>query len=516
MWYALVQKDMSESGKAAAADATESSGVTDLEKAISLVLRDGRNPTAAARECGVPRQTLVDHLQGKGKEGAKEGHVPVLEQVRPGLEAELVEIAETWADAGHPLEPAQFCELLRDYYGEIETDIHDPRNSGQTLRCKFGRRWYNGFLHRHPQLSRLIPEQKKETSHDPLVVCRNLDEAWKLIDQARERRRIRRGRLGFMDQKSVPAQGGGVRTKTKHLARKGQRPKKVQEVTQPNVRISCHSCLWDDNTASAPWYLTKTKTITPRFRLVMTEHPDIRIIPTGTGKGGGMLTPAALMQILRDIVLDKKPTADDWILLVVDSWWAYWDPRVVLFCLQHFIEMIAFPGGLTKYAMCQDRNPHADMGANFRKQVSLHQDWHLSPPNRLRLHAGVYFKAMSHDNIASAIVKCGFGYYNRNEMEGVRIAILDQLRHQAEAEKATGLNIHHSDPRTSKFAEYIANYAPPDPDPTVRHVKLVPRAVFDHPAVLTDTATASFLSRLAWNTAEKKRVCVVVCQVCPF
>lgn len=128
-----------------------------LVRAVGAVKSKKLNPSQAAREFSVPRQTLVDHVNGRiDSFGAVSGPGHLLS---PEEEAALVDYILYMADRGFPLNRHH----LKTYATEIiKASGHNEPPVGLHFNPQNGPsdKWCRKFLCKHPNLAERIPEQR--------------------------------------------------------------------------------------------------------------------------------------------------------------------------------------------------------------------------------------------------------------------------------------------------------------------------------------------------------------------
>jgi hypothetical protein len=109
----------------------------DLLRAFNLVKDEGWTASRAAKECGVPRITLVDKLQGTHKTG-QVGRPTVLNKIE---EEVLVEMIVLMGQYNYPLTKRHLRDMVKAYLDKHrDTRFKDNRP---------GRHWVEGFVRRH-------------------------------------------------------------------------------------------------------------------------------------------------------------------------------------------------------------------------------------------------------------------------------------------------------------------------------------------------------------------------------
>lgn len=117
---------------------------SDLALAISAVRNGHSSIRQAERNYNVPHSTLINKLKGRTPETRKMGPATI-------LTAEEEEVLVRWINAsankGFPLNKNLLCETVKDI---VNTDGRpNPFKDGLP-----GYKWFNGFLIRHPEVSR--------------------------------------------------------------------------------------------------------------------------------------------------------------------------------------------------------------------------------------------------------------------------------------------------------------------------------------------------------------------------
>lgn len=119
----------------------------DLKKAVDAV-KNGMACLAASKAFGVPRATLQDKLKGRTPIGKKSGPETVLTKEEETI---LVNWLLHIGKCGFPGTKEQLLDSVKILVKNLERP-----NSFTDGRP--GRRWYEGFMKRHPELSKRIPQ----------------------------------------------------------------------------------------------------------------------------------------------------------------------------------------------------------------------------------------------------------------------------------------------------------------------------------------------------------------------
>lgn len=145
--------EIENSGDLAKRDARKKYSKSDLENAISDVNNKLLNVAAAGRKFNIPEQTLRDRLSGKHSEHRK--NLQVLDETQ---EKKLVEFIILQAKCGNPLTKLQIIKLA----GEIAS-LNDPE-SRKFKKYSPSPSWINGFMKRHPDISKRTPSSLGKSS----------------------------------------------------------------------------------------------------------------------------------------------------------------------------------------------------------------------------------------------------------------------------------------------------------------------------------------------------------------
>lgn len=115
--------------------------------------RNGTKPTVAARECGVPRVTLLNKLNGKSPLNCSMGPKTILTTNEENILAE-------WIIAmNNQHMPVTKTQLL----DSVQRIIKDKKQETPFKNNRPGEKWYELFLKRHPQISVRTPQNLTST-----------------------------------------------------------------------------------------------------------------------------------------------------------------------------------------------------------------------------------------------------------------------------------------------------------------------------------------------------------------
>ena len=138
-------------------------GTPELKAALQRVSSKEMSLRQAAIRYGIPRSTLSDHKTGKST--MRYGGAPTV--LSHAEESEIVISCQVLAEMGFPLDKAYVSAVVSDYLKQ--QGKHSPFGE---LGIP-GRKWWNGFLSRHPQLAQRKPQhlsRKRAEVNDPAVL----------------------------------------------------------------------------------------------------------------------------------------------------------------------------------------------------------------------------------------------------------------------------------------------------------------------------------------------------------
>ncbi|XP_055710369.1 jerky protein homolog-like [Phlebotomus papatasi] len=120
----------------------------DVEKALKA-FRSGKSVREAAKQFNVPKTTIFNKLTGKFPVQCRNGPPTTL---TPGQEQELVKWILDCSDRWHPITKDQVLD-------SVELTCKHFKIPNKFSNGRPGHEWFRGFMKRHPELSRRIPER---------------------------------------------------------------------------------------------------------------------------------------------------------------------------------------------------------------------------------------------------------------------------------------------------------------------------------------------------------------------
>lgn len=126
-----------------------------MQKAIEDVNR-GLSKSQASKMNNVPRPTLISKLKGQSPLSCWMGRSSILKKEEESL---LVDWIFTMAKAGFPITKVQLIDSVQRILFELKRE--NPFTNGRP-----GRKWYNGFLIRNPQLAERMAQNLTKSRAD--------------------------------------------------------------------------------------------------------------------------------------------------------------------------------------------------------------------------------------------------------------------------------------------------------------------------------------------------------------
>lgn len=126
-----------------------------MQKAIEDVNR-GLSKSQASKINNVPRPTLISKLKGQSPLSCRMGRSSILKKEEESL---LVDWIFTMAKAGFPITKVQLIDSVQRILVELKRE--NPFTNGRP-----GRKWYNGFLTRNPQLAERMAQNLTKSRAD--------------------------------------------------------------------------------------------------------------------------------------------------------------------------------------------------------------------------------------------------------------------------------------------------------------------------------------------------------------
>ena len=120
----------------------------ELTEGVVLVTEHGKSLREAAAVTGIPKSTLGDYVTGRREIGATKGPPTILTTAE---ETQLANWAKDMASIGYGCTKEQILQAVHKIV------VADNRPNTFTDN-RPGKKWWTGFLKRHPELSLRTPE----------------------------------------------------------------------------------------------------------------------------------------------------------------------------------------------------------------------------------------------------------------------------------------------------------------------------------------------------------------------
>ena len=359
-------------------------------------LKRGKSFHCVAREFNIPRRTLQRHFKGQVIEPGHQNLGRFRVTLPQEFEDELVSYALDLQKRFYGLTPKELCHLAYDL--AVREKI---KHQFSDVKERAGRKWLNGFLSRHPELSVRQPEP---TSMSRAVGFNKpqVQRFFELVRSEFEKHAIvSSDQIYNMDESGLTA----VHRPGPVIAKKGQ--KQVGRITSgergKTVTIIC--------TMNASGSYVPPLMIFPRknmSNLLIKDGPPGTV---GAASISGWTDSGIFLQWLNHFKQFAKPNAQHHIVLFLDGHTSHKTLEAIDFCRNNDISLISFPPHTTHRLQPLDRCFFGPLKTFYNSAcdvwMTAHSGQRIGFYDIAGLFKSAYFKAATMDKGINGFQACG-------------------------------------------------------------------------------------------------------------
>lgn len=378
----------------------------EIKTAIHLVLHEGHETRAVARDIGIPKSTLHRHVQKAKllKDVAEYNFIPNI-TVRQVFTKEQEDMLCSYlikaGKMNYGLTPLQARRLAYEYASKLNLQFPEQWKTSKLA----GREWWFGFRSRQKDLSLRKPEStslSRSTAFNRTNVC----EFFNNLKSLYEKYNFPPDSIFNLDETAVTT----VHKPPKVISQRGL--KQVGQVTSAERGQLVTMC----NIISASGNSIPPAFVFPRvnFKEFMLNQAPIGSL--GLAHQTGWMTAENFLLVIKHLIKHTKPSKEDPILVIMDNHETHITIDVVTEARKSGVHLLTMP------PHCSHRLQPLDVGvySPFKTHYNVAaNNWMLNNPGKtLTIYnvaeiAGIAFNnAMSRKNILSGFQKTGIFPFN--------------------------------------------------------------------------------------------------------
>ena len=302
--------------------------VEDMTKALECVRKDGMSCYKAAKEFGIPEQTLRDRLKGKVADDATAGRPTALTKEE---EDEVAATCILFAEWGFGIGKEEVLGVVGEFCKKTKRKV--PFINGIP-----GDDWWRGFLKRHPNLSRRKPQQLQLVR--ARATTRELVNHWfkDVLEPTLNELGLKNKpkQIYNADESCLPLSG----RPDSIICRRGMKSPQHMIAGSGRENITVHCCVSASGQCISPYVVYTGQRL-------MFDHTQGG--PLGTRYGvspSGWMTGKTFLDWFQSQFVPSLPDARP-VLLILDGHASHVSYELRLLAIQHQVHMLKFPSHLT-------------------------------------------------------------------------------------------------------------------------------------------------------------------------